>query len=134
MRLARELSKHNALLCMRNKAKADIIGKILDDMGIERAFTDNMADALREMKQRLPHMIIMDSQLRDGNAGIVHDRLAKEEPFRRIPLVICVEQRSKDALLPLVGKMFEAIFIGEIQPKAFRAKLDEILSTRLIAS
>ena len=134
MRLARELSKHSALLCMRNKAKADIIAKILDEMGIERAFTDNTADAFREMKQRLPHMIIMDSQLRDGNAGIVHDRLAKEEPFRRIPLVVCVEQRSKEALLPLVGKMFEAIFIGDIQPKAFRAKLDEILSTRLIAS
>lgn len=134
MRLARELSKHNALLCMRNKAKADAIVRILGELGIECVRTETVADATRELKNVLPHMLIVESQLKDGNAGMIHDRLAKEEPFRRIPLVVCVEQRTKEALMPLVGKTFEAIFIGEIQPKAFRAKLDEILSTRLIAS
>lgn len=134
MRLARELSKHSALLCMRNKAKADLVIKVLEELDVPVVVTDSLTEAFVEIRRGMPHMIIMESTLRDGNAAMVHDRLAKEEPFRRIPLIVCVEQRTKEALMPLVGKAFEAIFIGELQPKAFRAKLDEILSTRLIAS
>ena len=134
MRIARELTKHSALLCMRNAAKADIIAAAIEQCGIPCIRTSSVTSAMAELKRSLPHLMIVESVLRDGNAVMVHDLLAKEEPLRRIPLIVCVESRTREALIPLAGKTFEAIFVGDIQPKAFHAKLEDILATRLIAS
>ena len=134
MRIARELTKHKALLCMRNTEKADILAAAFEKCGIPCVRTDSVNAAMTELKRSLPHVMIVESVLRDGNAVMVHDLLAKEEPIRRIPLIVCVESRTREALVPLAGKKFEAIFIGDIQPKAFHAKIEEILASRLIAS
>ncbi len=134
MRIARELTKHKALLCMRNTEKADILAAAFEKCGIPCVRTDSVNAAMTELKRSLPHVMIVESVLRDGNAVMVHDLLAKEEPIRRIPLIVCIESRTREALVPLAGKKFEAIFIGDIQPKAFHAKIEEILASRLIAS
>lgn len=134
MRIARELTNHTALLCMRNTAKADILAAAIEKCGIPCIRTESVTSAMTELKRSLPHVMIIESVLRDGNAVMVHDFLAKEEPIRRIPLIVCVESRTRESLMPLAGKKFEAIFIGDIQPKAFHAKIEEILATRLIAS
>ena len=134
MRIARQLSKHTALLCMRNKEKGDILAAAIEKSGISCIRTETMEAAMIELMKSLPHVMIVESILSDGNALAVHDRLAKEEPIRRIPIVVCVESRTREALMPLAGKTFEAVFIGDIQPKAFHARIEEILATRLVAS
>ena len=87
MRIARELTKHKALLCMRNTEKADILAAAFEKCGIPCVRTDSVDAAMTELKRSLPHVIIVESVLRDGNAVMVHDFLAKEEPIRRIPLI-----------------------------------------------
>lgn len=77
----------------------------------------------------MPHLIVSDSLLQDGNAGLIYEFVAKHEHLSRTPIVVKVEKKAKEHIEPLVGKKFAAIILGDVKPELFVGKICSVLAT-----
>jgi hypothetical protein len=77
----------------------------------------------------MPHLVIVDSELSDGSAANLFDRLDAHPVLKKTPLLITILKKSKEELQAISKRKFAGFFLGIPEPKQFLVKVLELLSS-----
>ncbi len=122
------LTQHTIVLCVEKRERGIPLQAILSKMGLKTIVCQGLSEAMREMPVHLPHLIVTEALLGDGNAGMLYDKLKADPILKSAPVYVLVLKKSKEEILPLKGKSFAGISAGALQPAQFAGKVKELLS------
>lgn len=129
MDLAKGLTQHTIVLCLDKQERAITLEAVLKKH-FRVISTFGMYDALKYAEQEIPHLIISDALLVDGNAGTLHDRLAQNAMLKNTPIMVLAPKKTKEQLATLTGRKFAGSLLGPFDSNMFLNKVQKILSAR----
>ena len=122
------------LVCSASKSSSAGLCALLQARGFLVKSTQSYSQALLIIEQEMPHLIVFDSLLIDGNVGFIFDFIRKHAHLSKTPIVVKVEKKSKEHIEPLVGKKFASIILGDVKPELFIEKISSILANYALNS
>ncbi len=126
MTIVKGLTAHTVVVCVDKHERGIPLQQLLQKLGYRAVVTASMYDALKVISQEMPHLVVCEALLSDGNAGNLYDRLQQNATLKRTPVLVNVLKKSKEELVPLQGRKVAGILVGPLQPAAFVAKVKEI--------
>lgn len=134
MALAKGLTQHSIVLCVEKKERAIPIEALLTKKGFKVVTALGLYDALRNIEQEMPHMVICEAILADGTVGTIYDKLLQNPLLKSTPILVLVVKKTKEQLTPLTGRKFAGFLLGELEGPKLLAKMQEILNVHHDAS
>lgn len=123
------LTKHSIVLVSAKRDRGRSIGNFLIKMGYEVTVTENLYDAFHIISQEMPHLIITESALPDGNAGVLFDRLQQHEILHLTPILVHVLKKTRAELEVVAKRKFAGFFLGNLTAKILFGKVEEIMKS-----
>lgn len=128
MEMAPEIIQHSVVLCVDKKDKALAIESLLTKMGFRVISVPNIYEALKQVSQEMPHLVISDSILSDGTAGTLYDRIMQHKTLNKTPIMVLIGKKTTEELLPLKGRRFAGFLLGPLDRASLINKIKEILA------
>lgn len=129
MDIAPSLTQHTVVVCVDKRERAVAIQAALAKTGYRVVLAMSLYDALKFVSQEMPHLVISEALLSDGNAGTLYDRLQQHPTLKKTPILVQVLKKTKDELAPLQGRKFAGFVLGAFEVKTFLAKVSEIIGS-----
>lgn len=129
MSVVEGLTSHSVIVCVDKRDRGMALQDLLTKKGFHVTSVASLYDALKEVQQEMPHLIICDSILSDGTAGTLYDRLAQHEMLKNTPILVLVAKKTREQLTPLTGRKFAGFLLGQFDGNALMSKISEIMST-----
>lgn len=123
-----EIVQHTIVLCVDKKDKALAIETLLNKLGFRVIPVSNIYEALKQISQEMPHLVIADSILSDGTAGTLYDRIMQHKTLNRTPIMVLIAKKTTEELLPLKGRRFAGFLLGQLDRASLLSKIKEILA------
>jgi hypothetical protein len=114
---AGKLVKHSVVIVTEKRARSMALERIMEKAGFKVVSSASVYDALQIISQELPHLIITEATLADGDAAVIYDRLKKHEILNCIPIFVNILKKSKAELQLLENRDFAGVFAGNIEPQ-----------------
>lgn len=127
MEFAKGLTPHTILILVDKPEKIVTMGALFNKMNFKVVTAVSLYEALKQIDQEMPHLIICDAIIADGTAGNLYDRMQQQPLFKDIPVLVLVASKTKEQLGPLKGRKFAGFMLGKFDGKALTAKVKEIL-------
>ncbi len=128
------LTQHTVVVCVEKRERGVILQTFLTKAGFRVVLALTLYDALKFVTQEMPHLVITEALLSDGNAGALYDRLQAHETLKKTPILVHMIKKSKEELASLTGRKFAGFYVGAVEPKAFITKIVEILKIHSLVS
>ena len=129
MDLPSGLTQHTILLCNEKRERGVVIQTLLTKYGFKVVTALSLYDALKFVAQEMPHLVITEAVLGDGDAGNLYDRLKKHEVLNKVPIIVHATRRTKDEAIAIGKRAFAGVFHGTLEPKLFFAKVHEVIKS-----
>jgi len=130
MKIAPQLVAHSILVCCDKRERGLRIKNILAKTGYKVELCFSVYDALHIAAQEMPHLIITESNIFDGTAGVIYDRLMAHKTLHQIPIMVHVVNKTREEIQHLAGRNFAAIFLEQYEPEAFFSKTKELIESQ----
>ncbi len=130
MEYAKGLTPHTILFLVDKPERTIALGPLFTKLKYKIVTSTSLYDCLRLIDQEMPHLVVTDSILSDGNAGNLYDRMQQQAIFKDIPILVVIAAKTVDQLNPLKGRKFAGFVLGKVEPKAMALKVKEILESR----
>lgn len=127
--IAKGLIQHTVVLLVAKKERAITMEAMLSKISCRVITTLSLYDALKTISQEMPHLVIADSELPDGSAANLYDRLEAHPILRKTPILVTIVKKTKEELQAISKRKFAGFFLGIPEPKQFLVKTLEILSS-----
>lgn len=127
MEFAKGLTPHTILILVDKPEKIVTMGALFNKMNFKVVTAVSLYEALKQIDQEMPHLIICDAITADGTAGNLYDRMQQQPMFKDIPVLVLVASKTREQLGPLKGRKFAGFMLGKFDGKALTAKVKEIL-------
>lgn len=127
--IAKELTSHCILLVNAKAERGMYLATVLKKIGFKVIATTSLYEALKIVPQEMPHLIITESLLSDGNAGTLFDRLAAHKSLKKTPILVNIQKKTRAELESLSSRKFSGFFLGKPDPKQLVSKVMDVLST-----
>lgn len=127
MEFAKGLTPHTILILVDKPEKIVTMGALFNKMNFKVVTAVSLYDALKQIDQEMPHLIICDAIIPDGTAGNLYDRMQQQPLFKDIPVLVLVASKTKEQLSPLKGRKFAGFMLGKFDGRALTTKVKEIL-------
>jgi len=99
-----QLVPNSVVVCVKAEKQLGI-KSICNRQGLKVFVTDNVRDCIKLCKQEMPHLILCDSILVDGDAGSVFDFLNSVEVLRSVPIIaLAAEKTYRNLQFPINEK------------------------------
>ena len=126
--IAPTLTPHTVVLCVEKRERAVALQQTLQKLGFRIVMALTMYDALKFIAQEMPHLVICEAILSDGNVGLIYDRLQQHATLKKTPILVHVIKKTKAELDTMAGRKFAGFFLGPFEPKSFLTKVLEVIS------
>ena len=127
--IAKGLVQHTVVILVAKKERAIGMEALLNKISCRVITTLSLYDALKTISQEMPHLVIADSELADGSAANLYDRLEAHHILRKTPILVTIVKKTKEELQAISKRKFAGFFLGIPEPKQFLLKTLEILSS-----
>jgi DNA-binding response OmpR family regulator len=127
--ISKGLVQHTVVLVVGKKERAVGMEALLNKISCRVIVALSLYDALKIISQEMPHLVIVDSELSDGSAANLFDRLDAHPVLKKTPLLITILKKSKEELQAISKRKFAGFFLGIPEPKQFLVKVLELLSS-----
>jgi CheY-like chemotaxis protein len=127
MEFAKGLTPHTILILVDKPEKIVTMGALFNKMNFKVVTAVSLYEALKQIDQEMPHLVICDAIIADGTAGNLYDRMQQQPLFKDIPILVLVASKTKEQLSPLKGRKFAGFMLGKFDGKALTTKVKEIL-------
>lgn len=134
LEIAPGLTQHTVVLCVEKRERGIATQQLLGQMGYRVVLATSLYEALKIITQEMPHLVISEALLSDGNAGNLFDKLQADKTLSKMPIKVHLIKKSKEEIGALAGKKFGGFYMGPFEPKGFAAKIREIMVQRSIIS
>lgn len=134
MSISQVITEHTIVVCVEKKERGVGVQALLSKAGYKVVIALSLYDALKIVAQEMPHLVICEALLTDGNAGTLFDRLQQHEVLKKTPIMVHVLKKTKEELTPLASRKFAGFFLGPLEPKGFLAKAAEIIKALSVVS
>lgn len=128
MEIAKGITTHTIVLCVEKRERGLVIENLLRKKGFSVVTVLSLYEAFKNIEQEMPHLIICDSVLSDGNAGTLYDRMKQNSVLKNTPILVLIAKKTKEQLTPLTGRSFAGFILGQFDGAALMAKVGDILS------
>lgn len=132
--LAPGLTQHTVVLCVEKNERAVATQAILSKAGFKIITALTLYDALKFIAQEMPHLIITESTLTDGNAIVLFDRLQQNESLKRIPILVNVLKKTREEVMAVAKRKFAGFVLGKIEQENLLPKVHEVMTTHAAIS
>lgn len=132
--IAPSITQHTVVYCIEKQDRAIAIQSMLTQSGFKVTIAVSFYDALKVIAQEMPHFIICEAVLSDGNAGQLYDKLQLDPVLKNIPIMLQIIRKSKDELAMITNRKFAGYYMGQIEQKAFLDKVQELLKKHSLVS
>lgn len=129
MGFAKGLTPHTVLFLVDKPEKTVSLAPLLTRLKYKLVTAVSLYECLRLIDQEMPHLIVCDAILPDGNAGVLYDRMQQQALYRDIPVLVMIASKTREQLNPLKGRKFAGFLLGKVEPKAMLAKIVEVLES-----
>lgn len=127
--IAKGLIQHTVVILVAKKERAITMEALLSKISCRVITTLSLYDALKTISQEMPHLVIADSELPDGSAANLYDRLEAHQILKNTPILVTIVKKTKEELQAISKRKFAGFFLGIPEPKQFLVKTLEILSS-----
>ena len=83
------------MIVVAKRERAIVMETLLKKLGCNVVIVLSIYDAVKQINQDMPHMVICDSELPDGSAAMLYDRLQTQDLFRNLPVMVSVVKRQE---------------------------------------
>ena len=128
------ITPHTIVLCIEKRERGIATQAALAKAGFRVLLVLGLYEALKIVAQEMPHLIISEVILSDGNAGALFDKLQAHEILKKTPIMAHVLKKSKEELTPLATRKFAGFFLGPFEPRGFLAKVHEVMRAHCAVS
>lgn len=125
MDIAANITTHTIVLCVDKRERAIATQGLLSKAGFKVIIALSLYDALKFIAQDMPHLVISEAVLSDGNAGTLYDRLQQHETLKKTPILVHVIKKTREELAALTGRKFAGFYLGPFEPRGFHQKVME---------
>ena len=129
MEIVNGITTHSIVLCVDKRERGMVLEGLLKKKGFRVTTVYSLYEGLRYVEQEMPHLVICDSILSDGNAGNIYDRLKSQKMLKNTPILVLVAKKTREQLTPLTGRNFAGFLLGQFDGAALLGKIKEIFST-----
>lgn len=126
-KIAKGLIKHTVVVVVGKRERAIATETLLKKMGCNVIVALSLYDALKYVVQEMPHLVVTESELPDGSAASLYDRLQAHAVLKNTPIVVNVLRKTREILQELSKRKFAGFFLGKFDPKLFLRKCVEVL-------
>jgi DNA-binding response OmpR family regulator len=128
--IAKGLVQHTVVIVVAKKERAIAMEALLNKISCRVITTLSLYDALKTISQEMPHLVIADSELADGSAANLYDRLEAHQILKKTPILVTIIKKTKEDLQAISKRKFAGFFLGIPEPKQFLVKTLELLSSK----
>ncbi|MBF0441536.1 MAG: hypothetical protein HQK54_06500 [Oligoflexales bacterium] len=125
-----KMQKQIVITCVSKEERRIFFDEVIKKCNFTSIITCSIYEALRQIEQTMPHLIICDSILPDGTVATIYDKIRPDSILKTIPILVIVVKKTKEHLVPLTGRSFEGILMGEVNGGLLKEKIMEILNAR----
>lgn len=122
------LTKHTILVCPSKRDRGVAMQATLSSANYKTLVAPSLYEALRIAQQDMPHLIIADSELEDGTACLLYDRLQQDPILKSAPIIVNVLKKTREVLEPIAKRKFATFFVGQPEPQAFLQKIAAVIA------
>lgn len=125
--VAKGLISHTVVIVVGKRERAIAAESLLKKLGCNVIVAMSLYDALKFIVQEMPHMVVVESELPDGSAASLYDRLEAHPTLKHTPIVVSVLRKTREILEELSKRKFAGFFLGKFDQKLFLRKTIEVL-------
>lgn len=125
--VSKGLISHTVVIVVGKRERGIAMDALLKKMGCNVIIALSLYDALKHIVQEMPHMVVSESELPDGTAASLYDRLEAHPILKKTPIVVNVVKKTREVLQELSRRKFAGFFLGKFDPKMFLRKSLEVL-------
>ena len=129
-----KINNHRIVVIVARKERGIALKNLLARFRCEAIIAMGLYEGLQVIIQEMPHLILTESSLPDGDAGLLYDRLTQNSKFKNTPILVNVLKRTRKELEAVAKRKFAGFFLGVSDPKLIISKLQEVLATHCIKS
>ena len=118
-----KINNHRIVVIVARKERGIALKNLLARFNCEAIMAMGLYEGLQVIIQEMPHLILTESSLPDGDAGLLYDRLTQNSKFKNTPILVNVLKRTRKELEAVAKRKFAGFFLGVSDPKLIISKL-----------
>ncbi|MEZ4742635.1 MAG: hypothetical protein R3B45_09340 [Bdellovibrionota bacterium] len=126
---AKSITTHTIILVVEKMERAIAKQAQLKAQGYNVVLSLSFYDAIKNIEQELPHIIISEAILTDATVGELYDHLQKDPILKRIPIIVSILKKSPSEINAIGKRKFAGFFLGTPEPKALFTKIQQVASS-----
>ena len=126
--VAKGLITHTVVIVVGKRERAIAMETLLNKLSCRVIVATSLYEGIKVITQEMPHMVVTESELADGSAASLYDKLDSVELFKGTPIVVNVLKKTRSVLEDLSKRKFAGFFLGKLDPKTFLKKAIEVLN------
>ncbi|NRA45045.1 MAG: hypothetical protein HRU09_08845 [Oligoflexales bacterium] len=129
-----KISNHQVVLIVARRERGIALKNLLARIHCQAIIAMGLYEGLQIIIQEMPHLVLTESSLPDGDAGLLFDRLTQNSTFRNTPILVNVLRKTRKELESLAKRNFAGFFLGVSDPSLIVAKVGEVISSHCVLS
>ncbi|MFK7827136.1 MAG: hypothetical protein AB8G05_23535 [Oligoflexales bacterium] len=125
---------HRIVLIVARKERGISLKNSLERFGCEAIIAMGIYEGIQVIIQEMPHLVLTESSLPDGDAGLLYDRLTQNSKFKNTPILVNVLRKTRKELEAVARRKFAGFFLGVSDPNLIINKVQEVLATHCTLS
>ena len=125
---------HRIVLIVARRERGIALKNLLARFGCEAIIAMGLYEGIQLILQEMPHLVLTESSLPDGDAGLLYDRLLQNSKFKDTPILVNVLKKTRKELESLAQRKFAGFFLGVSDPSLIIAKVQEVLKSHCLLS
>lgn len=134
MDISSAITQHTVVLCVEKRERGIGLQTWLQKAGLRVHMALSLYDALKLVSQEMPHLVITEAALSDGSAVNVFDKLQAHETLKKTPILVYIQKKTKEELQAVAIRKFAGFYLGQLEPAAFLAKVNEVIKAHASVS
>lgn len=128
MQVAQGLTIHTVVLVVEKRERGVAAQTLLSKYGYKVVVATGLYDALKNIEQEMPHLVISEVTLADGTCVHIFDKLQQNKMLAKTPIMAYSVKKSPDEIATIKSRKFAGAYAGQIEPKTFFAEITKIIN------
>jgi CheY-like chemotaxis protein len=128
MQVAQGLTTHTILLVVEKQERAVATQALLAKFGYKVVVSTGLYDAIKLIGQEMPHLVISEVTLTDGNVVNLFDKLGQDKLLNKTPILAYSIKKTPEEINHIKSRKFAGAYAGAIEPKTFVGKVIEVIN------
>ncbi|MCB9229521.1 MAG: hypothetical protein H6618_07915 [Deltaproteobacteria bacterium] len=121
------LIKHTIVILVSRREKGISLDSFLSNMGFQVFLAESLYEAGKVIEQEMPHLVITEAIVSDGNAVILYDKLQNNEILKKIPILVHIPRKVRQDVELVASRRFAGFILGALDPKSLVSKLNAVI-------